>query len=92
VARPVLTGPDESWTERAGRGIAGTAKGMSLTAEEREKFAAYLEQNARDTEKLVQQLLNLPAGRQMATRYEKEAEASRIIADKLRNTQSQEIK
>ncbi len=65
---------------------------MSLTAEEREKFAAYLEQNARDTEKLVQQLLNLPAGRQLAARFEKEAEASRIIAEKLRNTLTQEIK
>ena len=65
---------------------------MGLTAEEREKFAAYLEQNARDTEKLVQQLLNLPAGRQLAARFEKEAEASRIIAEKLRNTLTQEIK
>ncbi len=65
---------------------------MGLTAEEREKFAAYLEQNARDTEKLVQQLLNLPAGRQLAARFEKEAEASRIIAEKLRNTLRQEIK
>ncbi len=65
---------------------------MSLTAEEREKFAAYLEQNARDTEKLVQQLLNLPAGRQLAARFEKEAEASRIIAEKLRNMQTQELK
>jgi len=65
---------------------------MGLTAEEREKFAAYLEQDARATEKLVQQLLNLPAGRQLAARFEKEAEASRIIAEKLRNTLRQEIK
>lgn len=65
---------------------------MILTAGEREKFAIYLEQRAADTEKLGEQLMQMPAGTIMAKRYQREAEALRIVAEMLRRIESVEVK
>jgi len=65
---------------------------MNLTAGEREKFEIYLTQVAADDEKLVAQLWQMPAGSVMAKRYEREAEACRIVAELLGKIETVEIK
>jgi len=58
--------------------------GVILTSAEREKFALYLERDAADSEALISKLEQTPGGGILATLMRAEADASRIVAKKLR--------
>lgn len=65
---------------------------MILTEEERNKFASYLEQDAKDGDAIEQQMANLgdytdPIRKQIRV----ESMAARVIAKKLRSTESMEV-
>jgi hypothetical protein len=61
---------------------------MTLTQEERDKFAQYLEETARDNKALEQQLERLHPTDEMRKRLRIEEMAARVIAKKLRETES----
>jgi hypothetical protein len=61
---------------------------MILSAEERKKFADYLEQDARDTEGIIGQLQNAPGMDPLARKLKVEATAQRIVAAKLRSMET----
>lgn len=61
---------------------------IQLASEERERFAAYLEQEAASQDGLAKQLAGLPAkeiGEEMAKKYRTEALAFRVTAQWLRS-------
>ena len=64
---------------------------MLLTNEERERFAAYLEQEARSDLAILEQMekSNMPAA--LIQKYRVEAMAAQVIAKKLRSTESETI-
>jgi hypothetical protein len=63
---------------------------MTLTDAERDRFAIYLEETAKDNELLVQQMESLPfAVPGLAKRYRVEALAAKVIASVLRKTRSE---
>jgi len=62
--------------------------GLRLTAEERDRFAAYLEQEAATDEGLAVQMRKIKAPQPLINKYQAESTAARIIAAKLRATQS----
>lgn len=64
---------------------------MSLTKEERDKFAAYLEQDAYESQVLVEQLKTLPGGEILAKKLTLEIAACHIVATKLRSVENQTL-
>lgn len=66
--------------------------GLLLTAQERDRFAAWLENEARTADALVEQMLKLgPHAAVIARREIEERDAARIIARKLRQIEDQTI-
>lgn len=67
---------------------------INLTDQEREKFAAYLEQDAMSNAAMAAQMEKMdPTGTMgmLATKYKNEAAAARIVAAKLRSIQTDTI-
>lgn len=67
---------------------------VTLTDQERAKFAAYLEQDAAATDGLVKQLGNLganPATDMLTKKMKAEATAARIVAAKLRSIETDTV-
>ncbi len=60
---------------------------MTLTREEIDKFAAYLEETARDDEELARQVAQMPSMAPLAKKYRTEALAARVISQRLRKTE-----
>lgn len=62
---------------------------MTLTQAERDKFATYLEETARDNKGLEQRLdsLNIPGSDEIRKKLRAEEMAARVIARKLRGTE-----
>jgi hypothetical protein len=60
---------------------------ISLTTEERAKFAAFLDQDAASTEGLIAQMEKIPTPEALIKKYRTEALAQRIVARMLRATE-----
>jgi hypothetical protein len=60
---------------------------ITLTREEREKFAAFLEQDAASGEDLIAQMEKIPTPEALIKKYRTEALAQRIVAKMLRATE-----
>jgi L-fucose isomerase-like protein len=58
---------------------------MQLTAQENEKFALWLLQDAESNEQLAKQMESLPGTSSIAKKYRTEAMAQRIVAAKLQS-------
>ncbi|HVJ72089.1 MAG TPA: hypothetical protein VM531_11390 [Sphingomicrobium sp.] len=68
-------------------------RALLLTDDERQKFARYLEQSAHSANGIADQLQQLksPLMAQLALRERKFAAAALLIADRLRQTESQTV-
>lgn len=59
---------------------------ISLSKEEREKFAAYLEEDAKTTEGLIEQMKRINTAEAITRRYLTLVAAKKLVAHDLRNT------
>lgn len=64
---------------------------MILSDQERERFAAYLEEDARTNELLIQQLQKVPGTPELSEKLRAESVACRVVAAKLRAVETQTI-
>jgi hypothetical protein len=67
---------------------------IELTQQERDKFAAWLEHDAKSNRAMADQMLKMdPTGTMgtLATKYKNEAAAASIIAAKLRSIETTEL-
>jgi len=64
---------------------------ITLTQEERDKFATYLEQEVESSKQLIEQMKHIPNTEAMASALTAEMLAERVVAGKLRSIETQSV-